>query len=250
MRELYVGGCGFWTPGFGNWRARASQTRDPALREPACDAVPPRLLRGTSLVTRIAVEVAAQAAREAGASLATVPTVFASELGEVQTAIALLTMIRAEGLPSPMRFKNSVHNAASGTASIAWENRAFSTSLCAGDDLVAMALVEAVALLDVDGGDVVVSLAEEDIPSPLPRHGEYLPVGFGFHLTTARRPGAVRLARLRREAPAAEPVASYVGNACASAFGLLDAVTQRRAGVVPLSRGGDTPWCIDVEVDG
>ena len=130
---------------------------------------------------------------------------FASELGEVQTAVALLAMIRAEGVPSPMRFKNSVHNAASGTASIAWENRAFSTSLCAGDDLVAMALLEAMALLDAQGGDVVVSLAEEDVPMPLPRHGEYLPVGFGFHLTAAPRPGALRLAGVDDEDGVSRP---------------------------------------------
>jgi hypothetical protein len=240
VRPLHVRGVGLWRP-------------TPKSLEAPCADVPSRLLRGTSAVTRIAIEVTAQAAREGGASLGDVPTVFASELGEVQTAVTLLAMIRAEAIPSPMRFKNSVHNAASGTASIAWQNTRFSTAISAGPDLVAMGLLEAWALVDLHGGDVVVSFAEEEIPAPLPRHGAYPALGVAFHLST--RPGGahpVTLSALRLDAsvPVATYPAGHEGDACAVALALLDAVTSRRAGAVSLSLDPSSPWCVDVGVSG
>ncbi len=253
MRPLYVRGCGFWAPGLASWRDRAAGRRREGLVEPPCEAVPARLLRGTSVVTRAAIEAVSQAVADGGADLATVATVFGSELGEVQTAVALIAQIRAEGLPSPMRFKNSVHNAASGTASIAWGNKRFSTALSAGADLVAMALLEAWAYADAHGGDVAVALAEEEIPAPLPGHGSYPSVGFGFLLSASKPEGGsyARLERLRVDASAgvAPEVAGYVGNACAPAFALLDAVTARRGATVPLSSDASSPWCVDVAVD-
>ncbi len=238
MRPLHVRGVGVWQP-------------TPTSPEPSCADVPSRLLRGTSLVTRVAIEVTAQAAREGGASLADVPTVFASELGEVQTAVTLIAMIRAEGIPSPMRFKNSVHNTASGTASIAWQNTRFSTAISAGPDLVAMGLLEAWAGIDLHGGDVVVSFAEEDIPAPLPRHATYPALGVAFHLST--RPGGahpVALSGLRLDAsvPTATYPAGHAGDACAVALALLDAITSRRGGAVSLSLDPSSPWCVDVGV--
>jgi hypothetical protein len=248
MRPVYAYGCGHWSPGVASWRDRAEGRRREGMNDPPCEAVPSRLLRGTSVVTRASIEALAQAAKEGGADLARVPTVFGSELGEVQTAVALLAQIRAEGVPSPMRFKNSVHNAASGTASIAWGNTSFSTALSAGGDLVAMALLEAWAYLDEHGGDVVVALAEEEIPAPLPTHGSYRPVAFGFHLGVEARSGAARLDALRVDATV--PLASAAhGSACAPAFGLLDAITGRRAGTVSLSRDAASPWCVDVRFE-
>lgn len=242
-------GCGLWTPGFASWPARAAGAPDPRVAEPPCADVPARLLRGTSTVTRVAIEVTAQAAKEGSAALADVATVFASELGEVQTAVTLLAMIRAEGVPSPMRFKNSVHNTASGTASIAWQNTRFSTALSAGPDLVAMGLLEAWAWLDLHGGDLALSFAEEEIPAPLPGHESYPALGVAFLLST--RPGGahgVTLDALRRDAsvgPAVAP-AGHAGDACAPALALLDAVTGRRAATVPLSLDAGSPWCVDV----
>lgn len=248
MRPLYVYGCGYWSPGVLSWRDRAEGHRREGSHEPPCVAVPSRLLRGTSVVTRAWIDALAQAAKEGGADLTTVPTVFGSELGEVQTAVALLAQIRAEGIPSPMRFKNSVHNAASGTASIAWANTSFSTAISAGADLVAMTLLEAWAHLDAHGGHVAVALAEEEIPAPLPGHGTYPSVAFGFYLGVDARHGCVRLEGLRTDAsvPRAHPAQ---GGACAPAFGLLDAITTRRAGAVSLSLDEGSPWCVDVRVD-
>jgi hypothetical protein len=238
VRPLHVRGCGLWTPS--------------VSPEPPCADVPSRLLRGTSVVTRAAIEVTAQAAKEGGASLADVPTVFASELGEVQTAVTLLAMIRSEGVPSPMRFKNSVHNAASGTASIAWQNTRFSTALSAGPDLVAMGLLEAAAWLDLHGGDVVVSFAEETLPAPLPRHGAYPSLGVAFLLSTAAGgPHRVTLSGLRLDpavAPAAYP-AGHEGDAASVALALLDAVLARRDATVSLSLDPASPWCVDVRAE-
>ncbi len=246
MRALYAYGCGYWSPGVASWRDRLDGRRGESLRDPPCESVNSRLLRGTSVVTRAAIEALSQAAREGGADLAKVATVFGSELGEVQTAVALLTQIRAEGLPSPMRFKNSVHNAASGTASIAWGNNSFSTAISAGGDLVAMSLLEAWAWLDAHGGDAVIALAEEEIPAPLPSHGSYPSESFGFHLGVDARPGSARLEALRVD-PSVP--ASRGPHACSPAGALLDAITQRRSGAVSLSRDESSPWCVDVRFD-
>lgn len=233
MRAAAVLGVGCWSP-------------QGAAARPACEGVAPSLLRGTSLATAIAVDVLRQAARAGGADLAATPTVFGSTLGEVQTAVALNVMIRAEGLPSPMRFKNSVHNAPGGVASIAHGNTGFTTSLSAGEDLVALCLLEALAWLDANGGDVLVALAEEEVPAPLPLHGAYGPLGVALHLRAGE--GALTLSGLRTDA--AVPALSHEGPPVRSALPLLDALASRRAGTVSLSRDPSLPWCVDLVVAG
>lgn len=233
MMRAAVLGVGRWSP-------------DGAAARPACAGVPASLLRGTSLATAIAVDVLRQAARAGGADLAATPTVFGSTLGEVQTAVALNAMIRAEGIPSPMRFKNSVHNAPAGVASIAHGSTRFSTSLSAGEDLVGVCLLEALAWLDANGGDVLVAIAEEDVPAPLPQRDAYAPLGVALHLRAGG--GDLTLSRLRLDASA--PSLAHEGPPARSALALLDALAARRAGGVSLSRDPARPWCVDVDVAG
>lgn len=246
MRGAAVLGVGYWSPGFASWARYREGAPDTTVTRPACEGVTPSLLRGTSAATMIAVDVLRQAARAGGADLAETPTIFGSTLGEVQTAVALNVMIRAEGLPSPMRFKNSVHNAPGGVASIAHANTGFTTSLSAGEDLVGACLLEALAWLDVNGGDVLVALAEEELPAPLPGSGAYGALGVALHLRAGD--GPVSLARLRVDAAA--PALSHDGAPIASALPLLDALASRRAGRVSLSRDASLPWCVDVVAAG
>ncbi len=243
-----VAGFALWTPRHPCWRAYRDGQPSPDALRPACAGVSPSLLRGASVATCAALEVLRQAAAAGGADLRGAATVFGSTLGEIQTAVALSAMIRSEGVPSPMRFKNSVHNAAGGIASIAHGNTGFSTSLSAGGDLLGCCLAEALGWLDERGGDALVVLAEEEIPAPLPGHGGYPPLAVALHLRAGDGPVTLRDLALDPSAPEAAPVAGHPGCACASAIPLLHAVDARRGGTVGLSVGDAPRWRVTVAV--
>lgn len=245
MRPLSVNGLGLWTPGHPTLDAWVTRTPAP-VADPPCSGVSPNALRGTGPCTRIGIEVALQAMRAAGADPALTPTVFASGLGEIQTAVVLIDLVDSTGASSPIRFKNSVHNAAGGNFAVALRNRAFSTSLSAGDDLVAMALLEAWGWLDAHGGELVVAFAEESIPAPLPAHGSHPPLGLALHLSVDAR-GGPSLSDLRRVVGARvePPRAPHVGHDVAWALLLVEALAARRTGAVALGPGDD-PWCVTV----
>ncbi len=247
MRSLSVRGLGLWTPGLPTLDAWTTRTPAP-VADPPCAGIPSLALRGTGPCTRIAVEVALQAMRAAGADLVTTPTVFASSLGEIQTAVVLIDLVDTTGASSPIRFKNSVHNSSGGNFAVALHNRAFSTSLSGGHDLVAMALLEAWGWLDAHGGDVVVAFAEESVPAPLPDVEPHPPLGLALHLSTSPvADGAPTLSAPRRLGAAAVDARRppHVGHGVAWALPLVEALAARRSGTVPLG-SGDDPWCVTV----
>ena len=160
MRPAHVTGLSLWTPGYGSLAAWARGEEDVSCTDCSCAWVPPRLLRGASRFTRMLGEAAEQATRDAGGDPRTIATVYGSDYGEIETMIVLLdTIFRGDGQLSPMRFKNSVHNAASGLCSIGQANQSFSTALAAGTRTFEASMLEALALLDERGGSVVVSIA-------------------------------------------------------------------------------------------
>jgi len=161
-----VMGVGAWLPGFPDARAFVN-----GARRDNADAPPPRLpvrmRRRTSLLIRMVAEVAAQASEQAGISLGAIPIVVASAYGELGTTMEMLHELSVDRGVSPFRFHNSVHNTASGYLSIAHENRCPATSLAAGRQTAAMALLEARTLLEDRGGDILVVVADETLPEAL-----------------------------------------------------------------------------------
>jgi hypothetical protein len=191
----------------------------------------------------MAVEALAQAAAQGGADLKEVPTIFGSAYGEIQTAFDQMDMIEREGVPSPARFKNSVHNTASGHVSIATGNMRFSTSLAAGSATFAMCLLEAFAWLDVHRSSIIVSVADEPLPDHLTAAGRYDPLGIAFHLTANHRAAADGLGDLsdlrrrgREGSPAGIPK-RLAKNPCAAGLLLVEAVLRKRSGRVPVEIG-------------
>jgi hypothetical protein len=161
-----VMGVGVWTPGFpdaGAWHT--GLRRDDAETPPA--RLPVRLRRRTSLLIRMVAEVAAQAAQQARVPLGAIPVIVGSAFGELTTTMEMLRELETDRALSPFRFHNSVHNTASGYLSIAHENRAAATSLAAGTDTTAMALLEAMTLLADRGGDALVIVADESLPAEM-----------------------------------------------------------------------------------
>lgn len=111
------------------------------LAEAALDLkfVPPLLRRRLSRLSGMALSVA----HDCLADLRGVPTVFASQHGELdRTAGILADMARGEPI-SPTAFSLSVHNSAVGLLALAHKDRAESTAIAAGKQTLAMGLLEA-----------------------------------------------------------------------------------------------------------
>jgi len=239
VRSVYLVGAGLWAPGIEDFNAWVAGRSDGPV-EPKAALIPPKLARRASFLSRMAAEVASQAA--AGVDLSLVRTVHASAYGEVQTLEVLLNMLYDDGVLSPARFHNSVHNTAAGHLSIATGNRAFSTTIAAGADTVAMGLFEAMALLQDSGEDVLVLFADE-APGPFGL-AAFQSLAIALHLTA--KPKGPKLSRPHRaeSASAYEPPAAFAHNPIAPALALLDAVRLRKSGPVALGE-----WAVDLEAE-
>ena len=161
-----VAGIGLWTPGFPDVASWLAQRRVDGADAPSAASGQRR--RGSLLVNMVA-EVAAQASRQAGAELSRLRIVVGSAFGELATLVAMLDERERDGLLSPLRFQNSVHNAAAGQLSIAHKNKGPAMSLAAGNDTVAMVLLEAMTLLALheDEDDVIAIVADEPLPQSI-----------------------------------------------------------------------------------
>jgi len=247
VKPAWVLGAGLWAPGFEGLGPWVEGRRAATPGEPSAAIVPPRLARRTSFLTRMAAEVLGQAA--AGADLSQVMTVYASAYGEVQTLAALLEMLCSDGIFSPARFHNSVHNTAGGHISIATANRAFSTTLAAGAETVPMGLFEALALLDDRGGHAIVVFADE-APAQfgLP---PFESLAVAVHLAAQAPPaGALaRLSGLRRADGLRVPEvrADFVHNPVAPSLALVEAIRLGRSGPVPLTLDPRVGWVVDLQ---
>ncbi|MCC6876508.1 MAG: beta-ketoacyl synthase chain length factor [Sandaracinaceae bacterium] len=253
MRPISVLGLGLWTPGFAGVTAWREGRPDPAIDKPACRLIDARLKRGTSLFANMLGEVVEQAATDAGLDVAKVPTVYGSRLGEIETMAVLLRMLFEEdGKLSPVRFKNSVHNAASGLVSIATQNTAFTTAIAAGERSFEASLLEAWALLEREGGHAIVAVADDRPPVPLRELGDHGALAIAIALGTESAPRArARLSGLRQRV--ALPVSARVpdelaGNCASAALALVAAVVEGRAGTVPIALPGRPGGAVDVHV--
>lgn len=264
MRPLYVTGLSLWAPGYASLAAFIEGAHDSSLDDAPCAWVPSRLLRGSSRLTRMFGEAAAQAVTAAGRDPKTVATIYTSSYGEIETMVLLLDVIfRGDGQLSPMRFKNSVHNAGSGLGSIGQGNTSFSTALAAGARSFEAGMIEAIALVNDRGGDAVVSCADDVIPAPLSRaerggpddRREALSVG----LVISAEPGEHALARIAQitqlDRPTSMPESSLGrtlsrgqrANPAAHALPLFDAITAKRAVTVPLAFDAPAPYALSLE---
>jgi hypothetical protein len=249
----HVAGVGLWSPGFADARRWLAGAPDPAAVAPACTLVSPRHLRFTSLLTQMGAAVFEQAVAGAGVELSALDAVFASSQGEIRTAVELIGRIADEGTNSPARFMNSVHNTLTGHLSIACRSHGVFTALAAGEDTVAAAFVEALAMLaDGDRGAVAVIVGDEALPPPIDvdRYGS---LAAAFLLR--REPAAGTLATItgiRRDAsvPAFAAAASLAGNPCAPSLGVVEAVLRRRGGPVRLDGAAGAGWCLELEPAG
>jgi hypothetical protein len=246
----FVTGAGLWAPGYRDLAAWLRGAPDAAVTTAPAEVIPAALRRRASALSRMVAEAARAAAAEGGVDLSRVPMVLGSGYGEIAAAVEMIASFReGEGMPSPTRFHNSVHNAPLAYVSIATGNQGLATAIAAGDATAGAALLEALGLLAERGGDVLVVLADEAVPRPLEPRTPWAPGAVALVLSGAPRPGTrVRLGIPRRGAAPAIPLpAGFASHPCAGGFALAAAVASRRSGPVRLAPGEDG-WTVDLEV--
>ncbi len=255
MNEAYVRGIGLWTPGYASAPAWCRGGSDPSIEAPEVSLLAGPLRRRSTGLTRMAVEVFQQATREAGCDATTVPSVWATSNGEHATAIKILGMLRrGEGRLSPIHFHNSVHNTASGYASIATGNRAPSTTLTGGSELVASSFLEAMCHLEASAEDVVVVLADEPVLPPFDGGHGSSPLALAFCLSSRSEGTRAVLSGLRRDNLAPVKRHDRFGRLyVAAALPLLERIVLGRPGTVAIELEGERAGpvsCVDLELLG
>jgi len=261
MRPAYLTGVSLWSPGYRDLAAFVAGVEDPTVIDCAAPWVPARLGRGSSRLTRMLGEVAARACEGAAVDPKTVATLYASSYGEIETMVVLLQAIfEGDGQLSPMRFKNSVHNAAGGLGSIGTGNQAFSTALAAAERSLEAGLLEAMALLSERGGEAVVAVADDRLPAPLSAQCAREGLAVGLCLQAARPEGGALavLDGLRMDRDAVPFTPTFAGrvldpgraaNPAAAALALIDAVRAGQEAWVPLAFDVPRPWVLRVRPD-
>ena len=255
--QVCLAGRAVLAPGLADWAAARAvlQGGMPYVPGPAPDPAPTLLpateRRRASASVRWALAVAQQAL--AGREADTVATVFASCGGDGaithQICEALAT---PQGVVSPTRFHNSVHNAPAGYWSIATRSQAASTSLSGFEGSFAIGLLEAAVQAAIERCSVL--LVAYDLPYPDPLHALWPvahpfaaallldPPGTGpttFRLTL--EPGAARGAAWPPSIPA-----GFQSNPAAQALPLLAACL--RAGPPELQLPYDADSHVAIEV--
>lgn len=253
MRSAYVRGIGLWTPGHPSPTAWCAGESDPDASKPDASLLEGALRRRATPLTRMGIEVMQQAVSMGGGDLSTLASVWATAHGEHSAAIALLAMMqRGEGKLSPTKFHNSVHNTASGYASIASANCEPSTTLTGGSELVVSAFVEALCMLESLDRDLVLVLADEPLRPPFERDDAQAGLAVALLLSPRAEGALARLSEIRRDAVSPLKLHDRFGRLHVSAaLPLVEDIVAYRPGPVALEFEGDASgavWCLDLEI--
>jgi hypothetical protein len=246
--SLEVLGVGVWTPVYPSLQAFLSGQAVSSPARPETQLLSARMRGRASPLTLMFANVVEQASAAAGIDRGALPTIFASAYGEMATTLSLLDMLHAEdGRLSPAKFQASVHNTAAGQISIADRNRSFSTSLAAGHDTLAMALIEAWAWLARSPGHVLVACADEAAPRVLAADRSFAPLAAAWVLSNVSNlaTGVARLTRPVATRRAHEPAAA-ADNPCAAALPFVRSLFASASSTITLNHAATNTWQLDV----
>ena len=203
--QAWIDGIAVIGPGIADWAsARAvlsgrAEWVPAATQIPSLTVLPPAERRRVGAVVRLALAAGLQACTAAQADAARLPTVFASSGGDGSNCHGICEALASDDrLISPIRFHNSVNNAASGYWGIATGAMTPSAIVSAYDGSFAAGLLEALVQLatpDETAGRIL--LIAHDLPYPAPLAATR-PLGepFAVGLLLSLCPGPQSLARL------------------------------------------------------
>ncbi|VWX58833.1 conserved hypothetical protein [Burkholderiales bacterium 8X] len=249
---LYIEGPAFWAPSLPGWeiaravfRGEATPT-DPPSKRPSPQVLAPAERRRAPDTVALALEVAAAAVAGSGRKAEDLPCVFASAHGDLGINDYMCTTLANDPkLLSPIKFHNSVHNAAVGYWTIGTGCMAASNSLTSYESSFAAGLLESAAQCAADQQAVL--LAGFDIPAVgalgsvttsrellavamviAPTRTERTVASFDWSLGTGVPPAASSLSEASR---------ALQSNAMADALPLFEALARGGAGplYLPLS---------------
>ena len=236
-----IAGIGFWTHGLPTWTAAREFARTGTLvadapAKPQPQLLPPNERRRAPESVAVALEVALAACTAAGRDPKTLPSVFASTHGDLAiTDYMCATLASDPAAISPIRFHNSVHNAAAGYWTIGNGCRAATTAISAGEATFSQAVVEALSQLACGEDAVLLAACDAAATGPLAPVSRSTGL-LGGALVLARDGAGPRLAvRLDAgEAPEADgPLARHArGNAMAPMLALFDALAANGSAAI------------------
>jgi hypothetical protein len=171
---VYVEGLAFWSGRLPGWdvaravlRGDAEPPATPSKRPSPAVLAPTERRRAPDTVA-IALEVAAAACASAGREPRELPSVFASTHGDLAISDYMCsTLASTPTLISPIRFHNSVHNAAAGYWTIGTGCTAAYTAVSAYEHTFGMAMLDAIAQATADDTPVLVVAYDIEAPGPL-----------------------------------------------------------------------------------
>ena len=231
--RIHIEGIGLWSKHLGHYAALqsllAGDTPEPPLSKPAATTLPPNERRRAPESVLLAVEVAGQAVAMSGRAPASLACVFSSSHGDQEiTDYMCATLASAPTELSPIRFHNSVHNAAVGYWTIATGCHAPSTALAAQRASFGASLLEAASQVLAEQRPVLLVCSDTASSGPL-LEVTGCTQSFGCALVLAPESSATTMASLRLSlttsrviSSLAEPLAHWrESNASAGALPLL-----------------------------
>jgi hypothetical protein len=247
----FVNGVALWAPRIPGWaiaapvlRGAARAPEQPAPRPAPSLLAPPERRRAPDTVA-IALEVAAGACESAGVDPKDLASVFACTQGDLAINDYMsATLASTPTLISPIRFHNSVHNAAAGYWTIGTGCLQPYTALTAYENTFGEGLLEALAQAQAGGRPTLLVAYDIEARGPLaamqPSRGI---VGAG--LVVAPQPSSGTRVRIRcrtargteRTPPLARNVELVAGNAMAACLPFFEAVAMGENRTVRLGLG-------------
>lgn len=240
---VYVDGVALWSPLLPGWElARAAfqgdgMLADPPHKRPASDLLAPAERRRAPDTVALALEVAARAVECSGREASSLTSLFVSTHGDLGITDAICrTLADAPTSLSPIRFHNSVHNAAAGYWTIATGCRRASTALSAFDCSFGAGLLEAMTQCLADDAPVLLVAYDGIAVGPLASatHSEGL---LAAALVLSPRQGPARIAALDWTLPSdatihpdavrSDAARAHGRNAMATCLPLFEALARR-----------------------
>lgn len=249
--DVQVEGIAFWSPRLPSWDIARAVIRGEASASEAGGRPVPALLAPTERrrapdTVAVALEVAAKACEAAGRTPADLPSVFASTHGDIAISDYMCaTLATTPTLISPIKFHNSVHNAAAGYWSIGTGSRAAYTAISAFEHTFGAGLLEAATQVACEDKPVLLVAFDIEAKGALGTvTSSRGMVGAAVVLAPSSSAQGVRLMlRVQSGAataitPANSPAAEYIApNALAPCLPFFELLARQDAAAIQLALG-------------